>query len=240
MHLRNITLNSDRFPTTEVYPFNIPLFRTTRILEFHAPVTFFVGENGSGKSTLLKAIARRCGIHLWGEIERARFEYNPYEEELHRALEIEWVDGPIPGSFFASQTFRNFASILDEWASTDPGQLDYFGGHSLMNLSHGQSLMSYFRSRYRIRGLYFLDEPETALSPKSQLELLSVLTDMSSDGHAQFVIASHSPLLLACHDAEIYSFDTAPVSKIHYEDTEHYRVYRDFMENREKYLKGSE
>jgi predicted ATPase len=215
----------------------MPVFQTTRFLEFLAPTTFFVGENGAGKSTLLKAIARRCGIHLWGEIERARFQHNPYEEELHRALEVEWTADPAPGSFFASQTFRNFAAMLDEWAVADPEQLRYFGGHSLMNLSHGQSLMSYFRSRYRIRGLYFLDEPETALSPKSQLELLSVLSEMSQAGHAQFIIASHSPMLLACPGADIYSFDTTPVSRIRYEDTEHYKVYSEFMKNRDEFMK---
>jgi predicted ATPase len=106
-----------------------------------------------------------------------------------------------------------------------------------MNLSHGQSLMSYFRTRYRIRGLYFLDEPETALSPKSQLELLAVLTEMSGAGHAQFIIASHSPMLLACPGADIYSFDTAPVSRIRYEDTEHYKVYSEFMRNRDEFMK---
>jgi predicted ATPase len=218
----------------------MPLFLKTKKIEFNSKVTFFVGENGAGKSTLLKAIAKRCSIHIWGEIERARFQHNPYEEELHRALEVEWMDEPVTGSFFDSQTFRNFAAMLDEWASADPGQLNYFGGHSLMSLSHGQSLMSYFRSRYRIRGLYFLDEPETALSPRSQLELLAVISEMSRADHAQFIIASHSPLLLACTGADIYSFDTAPVSKIHYEETEHFRVYREFMENRGKFLKDEE
>jgi predicted ATPase len=239
MHLRSVSLFPERFPETEVYPFNLEVFKTTGSLAFASPVTFFVGENGTGKSTLLKAIARRCGIHLWGEIERARFERNPYEEEMYRSLEVEWVDGAAPGSFFASQTFRNFAAMLDEWATTDPGQLNYFGGRSLMNLSHGQSLMSYFRARYRIRGIYFLDEPETALSPKSQLELLDVLAEMSGAGHAQFIIASHSPLLLACPGADLYSFDSAPICPITYEQTAHFRVYRDFMEHRSRYLDHS-
>jgi len=94
-----------------------------------------------------------------------------------------------------------------------------------------------FRARYRIRGLYFLDEPETALSPKSQLELLKVLKDMGEAGHAQFIIATHSPILLACPGADILSFDEIPVRKINYEETEHYLVYKNFMENRDKYLK---
>jgi predicted ATPase len=232
MHLRRVTLHPESYPVQDRYPFNINVFQKTKDVEFTVPVTLFSGENGAGKSTLLKAIARACGIHIWGEVERTRFEYNPYEEALCRALSVEWNDGPVPGSFFASQTFRSFSALLDEWAAADPGQLDRFGGKSLMAQSHGQSLMSYFRSRYRIRGIYFLDEPETALSPKTQLSLLHLLGEMAIAGHAQFLIASHSPILLACPGAEILSFDRIPISRIAYENTEHYRVYKQFMAER--------
>jgi len=152
-------------------------------------------------------------------------------------MRVEWVDGPVPGSFFASDMFRDFAQILDEWASTDPGILKYFGGDSLMTLSHGQSLMSFFRSRYRIKGLYLLDEPETALSPSMQIELVKLIHQMSRAGHAQFIVATHSPILLACPEARILSFDTVPVTEIAYEDTEHYRVYKSFLEDRTQYLR---
>ena len=101
---------------------------------------------------------------------------------------------------------------------------------TLMTQSHGQSLMSYFKARYRIRGIYFLDEPETALSPKSQVMLLDVFEEMSRAGHAQFIVATHSPILLACSGAKIFSFDSSPISTIEYEDTAHYQVYRDFLE----------
>jgi predicted ATPase len=97
--------------------------------------------------------------------------------------------------------------------------------------------MSFFKARYRIRGLYLLDEPETALSPKSQLELLKVVGDMGSAGHAQFIIATHSPILMACPEAKIYSFNHIPLKQVDYEETEYYQIYRDFMEDREKYLK---
>ena len=117
-----------------------------------------------------------------------------------------------------------------------PEYLEYFGGESLITKSHGQSLMSLFRNRYKIKGLYFLDEPETALSPKSQLELLTILSDMSKAGHAQFIIATHSPILLACPGADIYSFDQKPVKRIRYEETEHYQIYKDFMQNQDPYL----
>ncbi|MBN1294621.1 MAG: AAA family ATPase [Candidatus Latescibacteria bacterium] len=232
MHLNKIVVNSNRFPTKEYYPFNLSVFQSTGSIEFSSPVTFFTGENGSGKSTLLRAISKACGIHIWGEVERTRYENNPYEDELYRAVDTEWADGSVPGSYFDSQLFRNFASMLDEWASADPAMLKYFGGKSLITQSHGQSLMSFFRSRFLIKGLYFLDEPETALSPRSQLKLLNVLNEARARGNAQFIIASHSPILLSCPMAEIYNFDTVPVSHIEYIETEHYRIYKEFMESR--------
>jgi predicted ATPase len=128
--------------------------------------------------------------------------------------------------------------LVDEWEADNPGQIDYFGGKSLIAQSHGQSIMSFFKSRYKIKGLYLLDEPETALSPKSQLELLKLLQEMGSLGHAQFIVATHSPILLACPGSVIYSFDHSPMKTIQYEDTEYYRIYKTFMENPAKVLKG--
>ena len=128
--------------------------------------------------------------------------------------------------------------ILDDWAAASPGLLEYFGGESLMTKSHGQSIMSFFKARYRIKGIYLLDEPETALSPKTQLELLNLLVKMGADGHAQFIIATHSPILLACPNASILSFDDASIREVSYEQTEHYKIYKDFMGNRKKYLDG--
>ena len=237
-HLKEVKLLSDQYPTRNHYPFNINVLQQTRSIKFSSPVTFFMGENGSGKSTLLEALAHRCKIYIWRGIERTRCENNPFEEQLYLYIEVEWTDGLVPGSFFSSQIFRNFAQLLDEWEADNPGQIDYFGGKSLLTQSHGQSLMSFFKARYKIKGLYLLDEPETALSPKSQLQLLKLLQDMSALGHAQFIIATHSPILLACPGSVIYSFDHTPVKTVHYEDTEHYQIYKSFMENPGRYLKG--
>ena len=110
------------------------------------------------------------------------------------------------------------------------GVVEYFGGKSLMTQSHGQSLLSYFRGRYQRKGLYLLDEPETALSPRSQLELLEILTSTGGGGWAQFIIATHSPLLMACPGAVIYSFDGERVEPVPYKETEHYRIYKSFMD----------
>jgi predicted ATPase len=236
IHLENVTFALDKSPTKTVYPFNLPVFHQTRKLAFTSPVTFFSGENGAGKSTLLSALAEKCRIHVWEGMERTRYERNPYEGMFYKFIAIKWTNGSVPGSYFDSEISKNFAAYLDEWAASDPGILEYFGGKSLMSQSHGQSLMSFFKARYRFKGLYLLDEPETALSPGSQLELLNVLKEMGNAGHAQFIIASHSPILMACPGATIYNFDDIPIQQIAYKETEHYRVYRDFMADPEQFI----
>jgi predicted ATPase len=236
MHLENVTLHPDKYPLRDRYPFNLPVFSQPQSIPFTTPVTLFVGENGTGKSTLLEALARSCGIHIWRDVSRSRFENNPYEEQFHSGLSVTWTSGRVPGSYFGSAIFHHFAQILDEWAAADPGQLRHFGGKSLLTQSHGQSLLSFFRSRYRLKGLYLLDEPETALSPRSQIDLLEILTNADDGRDAQFIIATHSPLLLACPGAVIYSFDAAPIKTLTYEETEHYRIYKSFMEDRRRFL----
>lgn len=185
----------------------------------------------------MEAIARRCNIHIWSGVENTRIDPNPYEQMLFLYLEVEWTDGILPGSFFSSQIFRNFAQLVEMWEADNPGQIDYFGGKSLLTQSHGQSILSFFKARYKIKGLYLLDEPETALSPRSQVELLKLLQEVSALGHAQFIIATHSPILPACPGSVIYSFDHHPLMEIRYEETEHYKIYRSFMEAPEKYVK---
>lgn len=236
MHLRSVDFYQLKYPIKDFYPFNLSVFQQTKHITFDARVSFFVGENGSGKSTLLKALSRSCGIYIWQEPERTRYNRNPYEDKFCDYLAIEWTNGRVPGSFFGSDIFHHFTKILDEWAAADPGQLMYFGGRSLMTQSHGESLMSFFRSRYKTRGLYLLDEPETALSPRSQLALLELLMNADGSNNAQFIIATHSPILLACPRASIFSFDYSPIKKVRYEETEHYRIYKDFLENRNNYL----
>jgi predicted ATPase len=236
MHLRSVELRPERYPTRGRYPFSLPIFQEARRITFGTAVTFFVGENGTGKSTLLEALARPCGIHIWREPDGERYERNPYEEQLGDCVTVEWAAGSVPGAFFGADIFRHFTRLLDEWAAGDPGLLAYFGGRSLVTQSHGQSLMSYFRACYQIKGLYLLDEPEAALSPRSQLELLDILTRAGATGQGQFIIATHSPILMACPGATLYSFDQAPIRPVQYEETEHYRIYRRFMQDRRAYL----
>jgi predicted ATPase len=228
-HITRVALHHEKYPTDCHYPFSLPIFNQTKQLRFEFPVTFFVGENGTGKSTLLEALALASGIHIWRKREGVRYQVNPYEKQLGNYISLEWANGKVPGSYFGSEIFNDFRRIVDNWAASDPAQLQFVGGKSLMTQSHGQSMMSYFRARYLLKGIYFLDEPETALSPKSQLELLDILRENAKGGHAQFFIATHSPLLLACEDAQIYSFDHRPVRAIQYQETEHFKIYKRFL-----------
>ncbi|WP_419656226.1 conserved uncharacterized protein, AAA ATPase related [Desulfosarcina variabilis str. Montpellier] len=233
-HIISATLHPEKYPSDCHYPFSLPVFNQTRQIRFECPVTFFVGENGTGKSTFLEALALAGNIHIWRSCGGVRYQVNHYEKQLFKYISLAWANGKVPGSYFGSEIFNDFRRILDSWASTDPGQLNYFGGKSLVTQSHGQSIMSYFRSCYSRKGIYFLDEPETALSPKSQLELMDILRENGKTGHAQFIIATHSPILLAYEDAKIYSFDSSPVSVIEYQETENYKIYKRFLLEREK------
>lgn len=237
MHLKRVTIHPDKFPSTEQYPFNLQLFHNSGPLDLNPKVTLFVGENGTGKSTLLEAITQLCGIHIWRDSGRSRVNHSPFEKQFYKYISVEWAGERVTGSFFGSSIFQHFAQIVDEWSAADPGQLEYFGGKSLITQSHGQSLMSFFRSRYQIKGIYLLDEPETALSPGTQLELLDILTETSRHNQAQFIIATHSPILLAHPDSTLYCFNDNKIKQITYEETEHYKIYKSFMEDRSKYIK---
>jgi predicted ATPase len=236
MHLAKVTIFPEKFPATHLYPFNLSVFHQKTTLDLSNGVTFFMGENGAGKSTLLDAIARHCSYYGWQGTDKIRYNRSPYEDDFHQVISIEWTNGRVPGSFFSSQVFRNFTNLLDEWATSDPKLLDYFGGKPLRSQSHGQSMMSFFKSRFKIKGLYLLDEPETALSPRSQLELLNIVYEMSTQGHAQFIIATHSPILPACPGAFIYSFDQTPIQAVAYEETNYYRIYKQFLNDPGRFI----
>lgn len=228
LHLEDITFRVSGYPHAHEYPFNLEILRGTPSITLSTAVTLFVGENGSGKSTVLQAVARKCGIHIWRFESGRRYVNNPYEERLCDYIDVRLNDG-VPGTFFGSDIFRDFALLLDEWASADPGVLEYFGGKSLMTQSHGQSIMAFMRHRFALRGIYFLDEPETALSPRRQLELRDMLTEYGERGNAQFIIATHSPILMSCAGSAIFSFDCVPIRRVRFSDTEHYRIYRRFF-----------
>ena len=154
---------------------------------------------------------------------------NLYDESLCDCLDLHWTGGAKPGSFFSAENFRHFAELVDAWAASDPGLFGYFGGSSLTEKSHGQCNMAFFESRYGVEGLYLLDEPESALSPRRQLELRDLLGRVASRGLAQFIMATHSPILLSLPGARILSFDGGSVRPVAFEDPDHLRLYRDFF-----------
>jgi predicted ATPase len=226
-----VSILPDNYPVQEQFPFNLEIFKKHQTLVFNNPVTFFIGENGTGKSTLLRAIANKCNIHIWEHSERTQVRYNPYANELYNYIDITFTNGQPVGSFFGSEIFRHFAEQLDEWAKMDPAIMNYFGGQSLTTKSHGQCNMAFFESRFARHGLYLLDEPESALSPKSLIEFMKILTRSVQSANAQFIIATHSPLLLALNNSTIFSFDQLPITQVSYKETEYYKLYKKFFED---------
>jgi len=231
MHIHKIAINHNNFPAKAAYPFNLAILQNTDVLHLNAPVSVFTGENGTGKSTLLKAICLCCNIHIWEGVARTRAENNLFEDKLQQALDVFWTNGPVNGSFFSPELFRNFSQLVDEWAVNSPGILAYYGGESLLTQSHGQSTMAYFKAMYHRKGIFFMDEPEAALSPKTQLELLNLITEQSRKGAAQFIISTHSPILMSCGQAEIFSFDRSSIQPVALKETSHYKVYEELFKN---------
>ena len=233
MYLERVQLRSEDYPTDCYYPFNVPILRHPAELAFKSRIVFFVGENGSGKSTLLEAITRKCGIHTWDKPKRHLAHHNPYETKLSKYITVTWVNGRVAGSLFRAETFRDLADFLDDVALCDPGRLKYHGGRILNTLSHGEGILSYLSNRYKIKGLYILDEPEAALSPASQVKFLELLRRLDDAGHAQLIIATHSPILLSYPGGQIFSFDRSRIREVDYEETAHYKVYKQFFANRD-------
>jgi predicted ATPase len=153
---------------------------------------------------------------------------------------VTWANGHVPGSLFRAETFRDLADFLDDVALCDPGRLKYHGGRILNTLSHGESILTYFSGRYQLKGIYFLDEPEAALSPASQVKFLRLLQLLEEEGKGQFIIVTHSPILLAYPNAQIFSFDGAQIREVNYEDTTHYKIYKQFFTDRSVYLRSED
>jgi predicted ATPase len=240
MFIRSLVIHNKHFPNTDRYPFSLRVFQETDQLKFRGRITFFVGENGSGKSTLLEAMARKYGLTVWGGEKTHIVHSNPYETRLYNFLGLDASgksEGIRKGFLFRAENFFNYASYLDDLIQVDPDILQYYGGASLNVQSHGESFISFLASRCRIEGIYLLDEPEAALSPSNQLALVEVLHGLVQEETNQFIISTHSPIILSCPGAQILSFDHVPIQEIRYEETRSFQFYKGFMEDREKYLK---
>lgn len=228
--LRRITSLPEKADPAE-YPFNIRAFSQGIDLSFRTQVALFVGENGSGKSTLLEAVAECCGFNPEGgsrDHHRAVFaEQSP----LARALRLSWLPKVTDGFFMRAESFYNFATYIE-----DVSDLRAYGGRSLHAQSHGESFLSLFSNRFE-QGLYILDEPEAALSPQRQLTFLKIIHDLSGPGHAQFLIATHSPIILSYPGAVLFSLDGDAIREIDYRETNHFLITRDFLNSPERFFK---
>ena len=153
-------------------------------------------------------------------------------------IDVTLARGSVRGGVFSAESFREWAEFIDDVTAVDPGQAKYHGGEKLTLRSRGEGLLAYFRGRYQIPGLYFLDEPEAALSPASQLELLRLLSEYRRRGHAQFIVATHSPIIMAVKGAQVFVLGDGPITETSYEQTPHYRLYRDFMADPSRFVSG--
>lgn len=221
------------------FPFTLPAIRSLARLPLHPNVTFLVGENGSGKSTLLEAIAVGMGFNAEGGSRNFRFATRESHSDLHQHLRlVRGYERPRDGFFLRAESFYNVSSEIErlDEGPGGPPIIDSFGGKSLHAQSHGESFLTLFMERFRGQSFYMLDEPEAALSPQRQLALLSRLHELVGQ-RCQFVIATHSPILMAYPNATIYAFGEDGIREIAYEETEHYRVTRDFLANPARMLR---
>lgn len=215
------------------YPFDLPAVAGLEQIEFHPKVTYFVGENGTGKSTLVEAIAVACGFNPEGGSRHLRFETADATSPLGRYVRVARRHTALDGFFLRAESFFNVASKLDE--SDDSRMLEAYGGTSLHKMSHGQSFLAVILNRFGDGGLFILDEPEAALSLQSSLALLRTIHDLTAAG-SQFVIATHSPIVLAYPESTIYRCDESGVEPVEYEETEQFQLTRSFLQDRGRFL----
>ncbi len=228
--LTHVSLREDRVGTG--HPFDLPILRGGLSLEFTTPVTFFVGENGSGKSTLLEALAWSAGFGARGGSRDHRFEEDTDGHALGRALRLAWRQRTADGFFLRAETFYDFTNLLESAGSL----WHRYGGASFHARSHGEGFLALFEHRFE-DGFYVLDEPEAALSPQRQLAFLRILHELTATRRAQFVIATHSPILLAFPGATLLGLDGGAIRPVRYEETDHYQVTRAFLESPERFFR---
>lgn len=231
-YLSEIVLKRGTIESFAAYPFSIPAIACLNTLQLHPKVTFFVGENGTGKSTLLEAVAIAFGLNPEGGSKHFTFSTEDSHSPLHSFLLLrKGFLSPRDSYFLRAESFYNVATQIDALQVREG-----YGNQSLHAKSHGESFMTLFTTRFKGKGLYLLDEPEAALSPMRQLSFISRLHQLVNQ-NSQFIIATHSPVLLAYPQAWIYLFDDKGMHKIAYEDTEHFQTMQYFFNHYQMMLK---
>lgn len=239
LYLRHAELLRDQVPSFQTYPFHLPAVRTLDRLVFQKPVTFLVGENGTGKSTLLEGIAAAWGFNPEGGTLNFSFNTRSSHSSLYEYFRIaRGVRRPKDGFFLRAESYYNVASYIDELDEQPGGPpiKNSYGGKSLHEQSHGESFLAAFVHRFGGRGLYILDEPEAALSPLRQMSLLVRMHELVGQD-SQFIIATHSPILMSYPGAEILLLEGDGIRSVALEETEHYTVTKAFMNDRQGMLR---
>lgn len=237
-NLRQISLLRDTVKKWNQYPFNVPVIKNLTSLDIREKVCFFIGENRFGKSTLLEALAGNYGFGKEGGSRNISFTtVEEDKNDLADYLRLSWSTKLLGGYFFRAESFFNIASHIDELQKIDGGAYAAYGGESLHSKSHGQSFLALFNNRFSHGGFFLLDEPEAALSPKRQLSLLAIIHQMLQEHpQTQFIIATHSPIILTYPDAQIFSFNEKTITETTYEETEIYQLTKSFLNNPKTYL----
>lgn len=232
-YLKEFVLHRDQVPSFSEYPFSIPAIRNLERLRFHPNVTFLVGENGTGKSTILESIAYALRLNVEGGNRNTTFQTADTGSDLFdRTTLIRTHRTPKDLYFLRAESFYNVATFMDDL----PEFLESYGGKSLHAQSHGESFLSVLNHKLRGNGVYLFDEPEAALSPTRQMSTLSIIHRLVNQ-NSQFVIATHSPIILAYPNAVIYMLTDDGIREVGYEETEHYAITKEFLNKPEKMLK---
>lgn len=239
--LRAVALPASRVADPAAFPYCLPAIRSLaeHDLQLDPGVTFLVGENGSGKSTLIEAIAVAAGFNPEGGSTGMRFATHESHSSLHEALRlVRGTRRPRTGFFLRAESFFNVATMVDRLGEEDEDErfIERYGGISLHERSHGESFLALANNRFEGNGLYVLDEPEAALSVTGNLALLSRMADLVSEG-SQFILATHSPILMGFPDATIYQLGERGLEVVPYEETEHYLLTRSFLESPQRFLR---
>jgi predicted ATPase len=238
--LKKITLLRERVEDWTAYPFSVPAIASLPEISLHARIAFFAGENGTGKSTLLEAIAAHYGFGPEGgnrSIRNDSTEHNHSTDALVRALRLSFDKRTGAGFFLRAESFFNTASTLDELDESSGQILQFYGGQSLHTRSHGETFFTLLEHKFQRNGLFLLDEPEAALSPQRQLSFLILIHDtLRTYKDAQFLISTHSPVLLGYPGAQIFSFDDGHLHEIDYEDTAPLQIVRRFVNDRDSFV----
>lgn len=238
-YLLEVRLLRDKVPSFDQFPFSLPAVCKLDTVVLHPSVTFIVGENGSGKSTLLEAIAVALGFNPEGGTRNFNFATRASHSDLHKFLRLsKGIRRPRDGFFLRAESFFNLATNiehLDAEPAASPPVINSYGGRSLHEQSHGESFFALLMNRFGGKGLYILDEPEAALSPSRQMAMISRMHDLIQD-RSQFIIATHSPIIMAYPDAYIFVLSPDGIKQVRYTETDHYQVTKEFLNNHKKML----